>query len=69
MRKQPVAADFRSLMYCDELSCGGLLTVVRVEVPASDVALTPASNSASDMVVADVLVGSDGIARGIRIVQ
>ena len=69
MREHPVAADFRSLIYCDELSCGGLLAVIRIRLPASDVALTPASNSASDTVLADVLVGSDGIARGIRIVQ
>jgi hypothetical protein len=69
MREHPVAADFRSLIYCDELSCGGLLAVIRVQLPASDVAHTPASNSPSDTVLADVLVGSDGIARGIRIVQ
>lgn len=69
MREHSGAADFRSLIYCDELSCGGPLAVIRVQLPASDVALTPASNSGTDTVLADVLVGSDGIARGIRIVQ
>jgi hypothetical protein len=67
-RDRPVAADFRSLMYCDELSCGGPLAVIRVQLPASSAGLT-ALNSKNDAVFADVLVGPDGIARGIRIVQ
>jgi hypothetical protein len=59
---------FRSLMYCDELSCGGAMDVIRVQLPASTAALAPALSSGGP-VFADVLVGSDGIARGIRVVE
>lgn len=59
---------FRSLMYCDELSCSDAMEMIRVEVPASLVTRpVPASMPASGVVTADVLVGPDGIARGIRI--
>ena len=61
--------DFRSLMYCDELSCSGPMEVIRMQLPASGVLFAPGSNSANGTVLADVLVGPDGIARGIRIVQ
>ena len=61
--------DFRSLMYCDELSCGGLMDVIRVQLPSSGSRLGLPSTEAHSTVVADVLVGSDGIARGIRIVE
>ena len=61
--------DFRSLMYCDELSCSGPMEVIRMQLPASDLLFAPGSNSANGTVLADVLVGPDGIARGIRIVQ
>lgn len=59
---------FRSLMFCDELSCGGTLDVIRVQLPASTAAFAPAS-SGGGPVFADVLVGPDGIARGIRVVE
>lgn len=59
---------FRSLMYCDELSCSDAMEMIRVEMPAALVTRPmPASMSASGVVTADVLVGPDGIARGIRI--
>lgn len=65
----PFTVGFDSLMYCDELSCGGALEMIRVRLPDSVAQLTPNSAQANDMVLVDVLVGSDGIARGIRIVQ
>jgi hypothetical protein len=61
-------ATFRSLMYCDEISCGEGLDIIRVQLPPSVTAFAPGSGS-SGPVFADVLVGADGIARGIRIVQ
>jgi hypothetical protein len=64
----PVPAAFHSLMYCDELSCGGTLDVIRVALRSSVTALA-ASSSTNGVVLADVLVGPDGIARGIRIVE
>jgi hypothetical protein len=65
----PVPAAFRSLMYCDELSCGGTLDVIRVALPSSVTALAAASRPTNGVVFADVLVGPDGIARGIRLVE
>ncbi|HKD04215.1 MAG TPA: hypothetical protein VKB77_17375 [Terriglobales bacterium] len=59
-------AGFRSLMFCDELSCGEALEVIRVQLPSSAGALAA---SGGQPVFADVLVGPDGIARGIRVVE
>jgi hypothetical protein len=64
----PLPVRFRSLMYCDELSCSGPMEMIRVQLPSSAALLsTPARMNG--VVFVDVLVGSDGIARGIRIVQ
>ena len=60
---------FRSLMYCDELSCDGGMNVVRVQLPALPSGFLPAANTVARPVSADVLVGADGFARGIRIVH
>jgi hypothetical protein len=58
---------FRSLMYCDELSCSGEMDMIRVQLPFSAI---PRQSSGYIQpvrsVTADVLVGPDGIARGIR---
>jgi hypothetical protein len=55
-------------MFCDELSCVGDMDVVRVQLPS---AVVPRRASAlpqpTGFVNADVLVGPDGIARGIRV--
>jgi len=65
----PASADFRGLMYCDPLSCGGAMQLIRVQLPSFAVALAPSEATSNGVVYADVLVGSDGIARGIRVVQ
>jgi len=62
-------AGFRSLMYCDQLSCAEAMEVIRVQLPTSIAGLIPGSSATGDAVFADVLVGPDGIARGIRIVE
>jgi len=58
---------FRSLMYCDALSCGEGMDIIRVQLPS---AAMPRQVSGfvqtSGLVTADVIVGPDGIARGIR---
>jgi hypothetical protein len=59
---------FRSLLYCDPLSCEGAMDIIRVELPSSVLRSAQPSTQAN-MVSADVLVGSDGIARAIRIVE
>lgn len=65
----PVPEGFKSLMYCDELSCGGAMNVVRIELQPSDAGFTAVTQQSRNVISADVLVGADGIARGIRIVR
>ena len=60
---------FQSLMYCDPFSCSGAMDVIRVQLPSSVLRTTPFSEGAGSRVSADVLVGPDGIARGIRVVE
>jgi hypothetical protein len=61
--------DFQNLMYCDALSCAGEMQMIRIELPAAAINRVPALRPASGLVQADVVVGSDGIARAIRIVK
>ena len=56
-------------MYCDELSCDGGMEVVRVQLPSLPAGLMPVPTAGNRVVTADVLVGADGFARGIRIVH
>jgi hypothetical protein len=62
-------ARFQSLMYCDQLSCSGALDVIRVQLPSPVLGISSVSRKASGLVSAEVLVGPDGIARGIRVVE
>lgn len=63
------STNFQGLMYCDQLSCPAPMDVIRVQLPSAAVGFGPTSSKASDTVYADVLVGPDGIARGIRVVE
>jgi hypothetical protein len=45
------------------------MQLIRVQLPSSAVAFEPAAALPYGAIYADVLVGSDGIARGIRVVQ
>lgn len=54
------------MMLCDPLSCSGDEQVVRMELPASTV---DSSRDSSQPLMADVVVGDDGLVRAIRIVQ
>ena len=60
---------FENLMYCDELSCSGPMDVIRIQVPAQSVDVGSGQQSRQGFVQADVVVGSDGVARAIRIVK
>lgn len=60
---------FHSLVYCDQISCPGEMEVIRVELPAPVLGWAQAPAQPGGMVSADVLVGADGIARGIRVVE
>jgi hypothetical protein len=61
--------SFEGLMYCDQISCPGALEVIRVQLSAPAWGGKPGLERTNDIVFADVLVGPDGIARGIRVVQ
>ena len=64
-----VPSGFTSLMYCDELSCAGDMEVVRVHLSPGMLGLPPGQSDPTATILAEVLVGPDGIARGIRIEQ
>lgn len=60
---------FQNLMFCDPLSCPGPMQVIRIQVPAAAMNRVPAWRPTGGMVQADVAIGSDGVARAIRIVR
>jgi hypothetical protein len=54
-------------MYCDALSCPDAMDMIRVQLPASAMPKPlPGFVRTGGSVTADVLIGPDGIARGIR---
>jgi hypothetical protein len=65
---QSLPEGFRSLMYCDTLSCPEAMDVIRVQLPSTAMPRQVSGLiQSSKSVTADVLVGADGIARGIRL--
>ncbi len=66
-RPRPIPEEFRSLMYCDPLSCAGAMELIHVQLPSAFVTRPVSRVQRNGVVNADVLVGPDGIARGIRI--
>ena len=65
--ENPFPLGFQSLMYCDPLTCLGNMEMIRLQLPASAVNRVWADPHANGTVVADVLIGADGVARAIRI--
>jgi hypothetical protein len=70
--KQTVATavdrqGFVALMFCDPLICSGDEQVIRMELPGN--ASASAEGSGSQPVIADVVVGEDGLVRAMRIVS
>ena len=59
---------FQSLMYCDQISCAGEMDIIRVRLPSPMLGFTAAAQP-NGVFTADVIVGPDGIARGIRVVE
>ena len=57
--------EYVSLMFCDPLSCSSEAQVVRMELPATGTA----SDRDAQPLVADVVVGYDGVVRAMRIVN
>jgi hypothetical protein len=58
---------FVALMLCDPLICSGDEQVIRMELPAS--AVTGVDSSTTQTVLADVVIGDDGLIRRMRIVN
>ena len=54
-------------MLCDPLICSGDEQVIRMELPATGSA--SADGSTGQTVLADVVIGEDGLVRGMRIVN
>ncbi len=64
------ATGFVPLIYCDEINCGTPGDIVRVELPASSLPMMGlVSDNRTGPVRADVVIGEDGIARAIRLVD
>jgi hypothetical protein len=64
------SSGFIPLVYCDELNCGTPGDVVRVELPASSLPIMGfASTNVTGPIRADVVVGEDGVARAIHLVD
>lgn len=59
-------AQFDSLMYCDPLSCGDFMQVIRLEMPASSVGRAYRPLARNGFVNAEVIVGADGLTRAVR---
>lgn len=57
--------DFYPVVMCDSVTCAGPALTVRVQLPRSPLA-TRGSNTP---VMADLLVGEDGLVRGVRLLQ
>ena len=57
--------DYVALMFCDPLSCSSDAQVVRMELPANGATTDPNAQP----LVADVVVGDDGVVRAMRIVD
>ncbi len=59
--------DFYPVIMCDSLTCAGPTVAVRVELPASP--LVNRGGGSNRTVMADLLVGEDGLVRGVRVLQ
>jgi len=62
-----LTAGFRSLMFCDAISCNGNMELVRIQLPSSAMPLSASAQPRPAS--AEVLIGEDGVARAIRIVE
>ena len=60
-------AGYVPLMLCDPLICSGDVQVIRMELPVMGSA--SADGSSGQTVLADVVIGEDGLVRGMRIVN
>jgi hypothetical protein len=65
--KTSESAGYVPLMLCDPLICSGDEQVIRMELPAAGSA--SADGRVTQTVLADVVIGEDGLVRGMRIVN
>jgi hypothetical protein len=59
-------AQFDSLLYCDPLSCGDPMQVIRLEMPAASVGRAFRPLARNGFVSAELVVGADGLTRAVR---
>lgn len=59
--------NYVALMLCDPLICSGEEQVIRMELPATSA--TALDGSSAGTVLADIVIGEDGLIRGMRIVN
>jgi hypothetical protein len=64
-----LSPTFQSLVYCDQISCPGALEIIRLQLSSPALGITAEPGRQNRIISADVLVGADGIARGIRVVE
>jgi hypothetical protein len=57
--------DFYPVVMCDSVTCAGPALTVRVQLPRSPLA----AHGSNTPVMADLLVGEDGLVRGVRLLQ
>lgn len=57
--------DFYPVVMCDSVTCAGPALTVRVQLPRSPLS----TRSSNTPVTADLLVGEDGLVRGVRLLQ
>ncbi|ABF42667.1 hypothetical protein Acid345_3666 [Candidatus Koribacter versatilis Ellin345] len=65
--KPQTANDFYPVIMCDSLTCDSPTVAIRVELPASP--LVNRGGGSSRTVMTDLLVGEDGLVRGVRVLQ
>lgn len=63
------SARFDSLLYCDRLSCGEPMQVIRLQVPVANVGRAYQSLARNGFMTAELVVGSDGVTRAVRIAK
>jgi hypothetical protein len=61
------AGGFNSLLYCDSFTCGDPMQLVRVQLPAATLGPAYRPLARNGYLTAELIVGSDGITRALRI--
>jgi hypothetical protein len=66
-REVESAAGFNSLLYCDSFTCGDSMQLVRVQLPAATLGPAYRPLARNGYLTAELIVGTDGVTRALRI--